>query len=160
MKCSIITIHHIHNFGSVFQAYALAHFLDINGYDTEIIDYRPGYYKLGRNKLKTAVGRALNYGSYSNRKQKFENFISKYETLSEKCFSSVAELEMYYKDRDNHIFIAGGDQLWNTYHPCGNDEAYKLVFMLWSSFFVTLVAKKYRLATMLPFVPRMVCDSH
>lgn len=32
-------------------------------------------------------------------------------------------------------------------------------FLLWSSFFVTLVAKKYRLATMLPFVPRMVCDS-
>ena len=31
--------------------------------------------------------------------------------------------------------------------------------VLWSSFFVTLVAKKYRLATMLPFVPRMVCDS-
>ena len=71
------------NFGSVFQAYALAHFLDINGYDTEIIDYRPGYYKLGRNKLKTAVGRALNYGSYSNRKQKFENFISKYENRLE-----------------------------------------------------------------------------
>ena len=33
------------------------------------------------------------------------------------------------------------------------------VDVLWSSFFVTLVAKKYRLATMLPFVPRMVCDS-
>ena len=33
------------------------------------------------------------------------------------------------------------------------------VDLLWSSFFVTLVAKKYRLATMLPFVPRMVCDS-
>ena len=33
------------------------------------------------------------------------------------------------------------------------------VRLLWSSFFVTLVAKKYRLATMLPFVPRMVCDS-
>lgn len=128
MKCSIITIHHIHNFGSVFQAYALSHFLEINGYDTEIIDYRPGYYELGRNKLKTAVGRALNYGSYSNRKRKFENFISKYETLSEKRFGSVSELEMYYKDCNNHIFIAGGDQLWNTYHPCGNDEAYKLVF--------------------------------
>ena len=27
------------------------------------------------------------------------------------------------------------------------------------AFFVTLVAKKYRLATMLPFAPRMVCDS-
>ena len=33
------------------------------------------------------------------------------------------------------------------------------LLLLWSSFFVTLVAKKYRLATMLPFVPRMVCDS-
>ena len=33
------------------------------------------------------------------------------------------------------------------------------VSVLWSSFFVTLVAKKYRLATMLPFEPRMVCDS-
>ena len=32
-------------------------------------------------------------------------------------------------------------------------------YLLWSSFFVTLVVKKYRLATMLPFVPRMVCDS-
>ena len=36
---------------------------------------------------------------------------------------------------------------------------HRLVIVLWSSFFVTLVAKKYRLATMLPFVPRMVCDS-
>ena len=35
----------------------------------------------------------------------------------------------------------------------------KINGLLWSSFFVTLVAKKYRLATMLPFVPRMVCDS-
>lgn len=39
MKCSIITIHHIHNFGSVFQAYVLFHFLEMNGYETEIIDY-------------------------------------------------------------------------------------------------------------------------
>ena len=39
------------------------------------------------------------------------------------------------------------------------NQAFKVLGMLWSSFFVTLVAKKYRLATMLPFVPRMVCDS-
>lgn len=127
MKCSIITIHHIHNFGSVFQAYALAHFLEMNGYETEIIDYRPGYYEFGRNKLKTIAGRALNRVSYANRKRKFEEFISKYEVLSNKQFSSVAELEMFYKGSD-HIFIAGGDQLWNTYHPCGNDGAYKLAF--------------------------------
>ena len=40
-----------------------------------------------------------------------------------------------------------------------NAEVEDYVKLLWSSFFVTLVAKKYRLATMLPFVPRMVCDS-
>lgn len=127
MKCSIITIHHIHNFGSVFQAFALAHFLEMNGYKTEVIDYRPRYYELGRNKLKTAVGRALNVVPYSERKKKFETFISEHEVLSHKKFTSLSELEAYYRDSD-HIFIAGGDQLWNNYHPCGNDDAYKLVF--------------------------------
>ena len=39
------------------------------------------------------------------------------------------------------------------------ERLYQCDKLLWSSFFVTLVAKKYRLATMLPFVPRMVCDS-
>ena len=57
----------------------------------------------------------------------------------------------------------------NTYFdsPAREDGSQKWVdfidtywhVVLWSSFFVTLVAKKYRLATMLPFVPRMVCDS-
>lgn len=51
MECSIITMHQIHNFGSVSQAYAIAHFLEMNGYKTEIIDYRPRYYDLGRNKI-------------------------------------------------------------------------------------------------------------
>lgn len=127
MKCSIITIHHIHNFGSVFQAYALAYFLEMNGYETEIIDYRPRYYELGRNKLKTVVGRTLNFISYNRRKRKFESFISEHEVLSEKQFTDISELKAYYQNSDN-IFIAGGDQLWNNYHPCGNDDAYKLVF--------------------------------
>lgn len=127
MKCSIITIHHIHNFGSIFQAYALARFLDLYGYQTEIIDYRPGYYELGRNKLKTVIGRILNWTSYFKRKKKFEAFISKYDKLSEKQFMNICELKAHYHNSDN-VFIAGGDQLWNDYHPCGNDDAYKLTF--------------------------------
>lgn len=127
MKCSIITIHHIHNFGSVFQAYALARFLELHGFDTEIIDYRPSYYELGRNRLKTVVGRLLNLGAYSRRKKKFEEFIAQHEVLSHKQFTSLSELEASYKN-SSHVIIAGGDQLWNNYHPCGNDDAYKLVF--------------------------------
>lgn len=128
MKCSIITIHHIHNFGSIFQAYALAHFLEINGYETEIIDYRPSYYNLGRNRFKTIVGRLLNIIPYYKRKKKFEKFISENEVLSAKQFFTISELEAYYRGSDR-IFIAGGDQLWNNYHPCGNDDSYKLKFV-------------------------------
>ena len=127
MKCSIITIHHIHNFGSVFQSYALARFLEQNGYETEIIDYRPDYYELGNAKLKTAIGRLLNLAPYLRRKKKFEAFIEKYDNLTKKQFKSIRELEENFKPK-NHVFIAGGDQLWNDYHPCGHDDAYKLVF--------------------------------
>ncbi len=127
MKCSIITIHHIHNFGSVFQAYSLYRFLEKNGYETDLVDYRPAYYDAGKNKLRTLIGRFLNYGAYSRRKRKFENFIRSYDLLSERQFKAVSELEQYYGETEQ-LFITGGDQLWNNYHPCGNDDAYKLIF--------------------------------
>ena len=127
MNCSIITIHHIHNFGSVFQAYALYQFLKENGYEVEIIDYRPVYYKQGKNRLKTILGKLLNFYPYVTRKKKFEDFIQQHNGLSPKTFRTLQELKEFYKDRDQ-IVIAGGDQLWNNYHPCGNDDAYKLSF--------------------------------
>ena len=127
MKCSIITIHHIHNFGSILQAYSLYRFLELNGYETELIDYRPAYYNAGRNKLRTIAGRLLNFRAYSIGKNKFEGFIKSHEKLSPKCFATVSELEKYYENYEQ-ILIAGGDQLWNNYHPCGNDDAYKLIF--------------------------------
>lgn len=127
MKCSIITIHHIHNFGSVFQAHALYRFLVKNGYDADIIDYRPAYYDHGRSKLKTMLGRSMNLKSYFVRKKKFEDFIKKNNDLSSKTFQTIDELRAVYKEREQ-VFIAGGDQLWNNYHPCGKDDAYKLCF--------------------------------
>ena len=127
MKCSIITIHHIHNFGSVFQAYGLYKFLDDNGIDAEIIDYRPAYYDQGKKKIRTLVGKCLNLRSYSVRKKKFELFFKNNNKLSDKSFKTLSELEDYY-EKDSSLFIAGGDQLWNNYHPCGRDDAYKLTF--------------------------------
>lgn len=127
MKCSILTIHHIHNFGSVFQAYGLQKFLQQQGFETEMIDYRPAYYDAGRNKLKTVVGKALNLKPYLTRKKKFESFVKKYEELSSKRFTTAQQLQNHYETSEE-VFIAGGDQLWNNYHPCGNDDAYKLTF--------------------------------
>lgn len=127
MKCQIITIHHIHNFGSVFQTYGLQKFLQQQGMDASIIDYRLDYYEAGRNKLKTMVGKALNLKSYLTRKKKFERFVRNYENCTKKRFLTEDQLKDAYKNT-NDILIAGGDQLWNNYHPCGNDDAYKLTF--------------------------------
>ena len=127
MKCSIITIHHIHNFGSVFQAYSLYKFLLEQGYDTELIDYRPAYYDHGKNRLKTVVGKSLNLRHYLKRKKKFESFITTYDKLSPQRAVTEKELSSLYGE-EAHVFIAGGDQLWNDYHPCGRDDAYKLTF--------------------------------
>ncbi len=127
MKCSIITIHHIHNFGSIFQAYSLQQFLQQAGYEVELIDYRPAYYDRGRSPLKTFVGRVMNLSPYLTRKKKFEKFLLRRDKLSDKRFTTLEELTAYYEESGN-VFIAGGDQLWNNYHPCGNDDAYKLTF--------------------------------
>ena len=127
MNCSIITIHHIHNFGSVLQAYALYRFLKDNGYNVQTIDYRPPYYDSGKNSLKTHLGKLLNLRAYHTRKKKFERFIREYNRLTERSFASLEALASAYKN-DRDLFIAGGDQLWNNYHPCGNDDAYKLTF--------------------------------
>lgn len=127
MKYNIITIHHIHNFGSVFQAYGLQRFLQEQDIDIQMIDYRPAYYDAGRNKLKTMVGKVLNLKPYLTRKQKFEGFVKKYERLSKERFTTIEQLRRSYEN-SNEVFIAGGDQLWNNYHPCGRDEAYKMTF--------------------------------
>ena len=125
MKIRIITIHGIPNFGSVFQSYALCEFLKLNGYDdVKIIDYNPKYYK--PHALRAVVGRILNYRSYVKRTHKFRGFIDQYLPLTSDSFTNIAQLSKY--DFSADIYIAGGDQLWNVYHACGNDDAYKLTW--------------------------------
>lgn len=125
MKIRILTIHNIPNFGSVFQTFALARFLKKMGYDdVEVIDYNPKYFK--PRTLKARIAMMLNIGDYIRRKNKFTNFIKSNIPLSHNAFTSIDEL---YKAQINaDVFIAGGDQLWNVYHTCGKDDAYKLTF--------------------------------
>jgi hypothetical protein len=127
LKIHIITIHHIHNFGSVFQAYCLQKYLSDIGEEVDIIDYRPPYYQAGRNKLKSVVGRLLNARAYLSRKRKYDEVLSQYERLSNRQYTTIEQLKASYGN-SQECFIAGGDQLWNSFHPCGNDEAYKLTF--------------------------------
>lgn len=122
----MLTIHHIHNFGSVFQAIALFQYLLSLGFDVEVIDYRPAYYERSNNAIKTYIGRVLNIKDYIVRKRKFDRFTSKNEHLTKRCYKTSIELAEFSNSQD--IFIAGGDQLWNSYHPGGRDNVYKLIF--------------------------------
>lgn len=125
MKIRIITIHSIPNFGSVFQAYALCRYLKNNGFeDTELIDYQPPYFKT--RTLRAFAAKMLNFKSFCKRKRKFRTFVEKNIPLTKKVFRNLSQLNGF--DFGADIYIAGGDQLWNVYHDCGKDGAYKLTF--------------------------------
>lgn len=126
MRICIITIHSIHNFGSVLQAYSLSKYLSACGHEVTVIDYRPHYFR--RSGLRSTLGSILNFGAYQRRRRKYDDFVAKNIPLSSIRYSSIEAL----RDMPPHadVFMAGGDQLWNSYHPCGRDDAYKLSFAL------------------------------
>jgi hypothetical protein len=68
MKIGIITFHHIDNYGATLQAYALHKFLKQQGYNVEIIDYRPykaiKYYTKGLSPI--SKGFRLNKKAFGN----------------------------------------------------------------------------------------------
>lgn len=124
MKIKMITIHNIPNFGSVFQAIALSEYLSKCGHQCEVIDYNPTYFTKG--SLRTRIGKLLNFKSYWLRTQKYRNFVKANMNLSSSSYSSNDELRGTQEGAD--IYLAGGDQLWNEFYDCGQDDAYKLKF--------------------------------
>ncbi|MBR7123060.1 MAG: polysaccharide pyruvyl transferase family protein [Oscillospiraceae bacterium] len=126
MKIKIITIHAIPNFGSVFQCYALCEHLKKQGFeDVQVIDYNPKYFQV--SSLRAKLGQCLNFGSYRRRTKKFRSFIEKNIPLTHKSYCNVEELKNAGIEAD--VYIAGGDQLWNVYYACGQDDAYKLTWV-------------------------------
>lgn len=125
MKIKIITIHNIPNFGSVFQCLALCDYLKSLGYEeVEVIDYNPDYFKA--KTLRAKIGKIINFKYYKSRTEKFNDFIRKYIPITKNSSETLAELEKNENGAD--LYIAGGDQLWNVYHECGRDDAYKLTW--------------------------------
>ena len=126
MMIHIITLHSIYNPGSALQAFGLQKFLETEGYDTEIIDYRPRYSTVGRNKMKGYLRKLLFHNNEVKVKRKYEGFMSEKMKLSQVTYKTFNELKQAY--RNNDIFIAGSDQLWNADYDCGKDDAYYLDF--------------------------------
>lgn len=81
MKTGIITFHRAINYGAVLQTYALQKYLNNDGYDAEVIDYRcdhmERFYKIlsVRDKsIKQIIRGLMNFGYAYKKKKLFINF--------------------------------------------------------------------------------------
>lgn len=127
MKVKIITLHSIYNPGSVFQAFGLQEFLRSNKFDAQIIDYRPGYSTIGKNKIKGLLRKLLFYRTESSIKKKYEEFIQQRMFLTDKRYRTHNDLQLQTPIAD--IYMTGSDQLWNMDYDCGRDDVYYLGFV-------------------------------
>ena len=133
-RIGIITIHKIHNYGSVLQAYALQHVCENMGYEVEIIDYNfPNVYQLG-NKYQVLSNTQLNEprlvkylfaASLIRQHRGIDQFVNKHLVLSSRMYSSPDELAANAPMYD--IYLTGSDQVWSPRH-CNGDPSFLLHF--------------------------------
>lgn len=142
MKIKTITCHNVYNVGASLQAYALAAYLTGLGHEVQIVDYVPEY--LRHYKLWTAVsrsaydkpiirqlynlaklpGRLKDLGSL--RKRRFDSFTRDHLPLTQTHYGSYEALLRDPPKAD--VFLAGSDQIWNSFFPNGRDPAFYLQF--------------------------------
>lgn len=141
MKVSTITCHRVYNHGASLQAWALARFLQKEGNEVNIIDYRPdylsGHFDLTVNnpRYDKPIVRWLYllakypiWKKYLKRKKSFDDFDAKYIApfVTSKTYSSCDELKNDPPVAD--VYVAGSDQIWNTKLQNGNDASFYLDF--------------------------------
>lgn len=150
MKIKTITCHHVYNYGASLQAYALQHYLETLGHEVEIIDFNPWFHCDRYNPFwvpKNAIGRAARiikilpfmryiwypYKAYKGgmfktwgRKAAFEKFEKEYYHLTPIKYYSYEQLQKKPPRAD--VYVAGSDQIWNTFSENGKEPSYYLDF--------------------------------
>lgn len=150
MKIKTITCQHVYNYGASLQAYALQHYIESLGHDVEIIDFNPWFHCDRYNPFfmpKNAIGRAAEiirvlpflrfvwypFKSWKNgmfktwgRKAAFDRFEKKYYHLTPVKYYSSDELQKNPPMAD--VYVAGSDQIWNTFSENGKESGYYLDF--------------------------------
>lgn len=132
-KIGIVTIHTDFNYGAVLQAVATQKFLELKGYDAEIVNYENPIiaeqskiaYKQG-NKLAGYVLtfiRNVFFGRYFYYKRAIKN-LDKYRKKSKTKYYDLDDLNKVQYD----ILIAGSDQIWNPIISRGIDPVFLLQF--------------------------------
>ncbi|MCI9136006.1 MAG: polysaccharide pyruvyl transferase family protein [Lachnospiraceae bacterium] len=160
MKIKIITLHSIYNPGSVFQAFSLQEFLRGNHYNASIIDYRPIYSRIGKNKIKGILRKILCFRNEKRLKEKYESFIQEKMILTNRCYQTYGDLEKRAPKAD--VYLAGSDQLWNMDYDCGRDNAYYLGFVRQGAkiSYATSIGKKEVPKTEMDAVASKIRDFH
>lgn len=140
MIIKTITCHDVYNLGASLQAYAMQRYLEEEGHDVEIIDYKPDYLS-GHFRLWGVYNPIFNKPIIKQlyllaklpgriktlkRKKVFDEFTQKYLKLT-KRYHSNEELKNDCPKAD--AYIAGSDQIWNTLFPNGKDPAFYLDFV-------------------------------
>lgn len=150
MKIKTITCHHVYNYGASLQAYALQHYLETLGHEVEIIDFNPWFHRDRYNPFwmpKNAIGRAAQiikilpfmryiwypYKAYKGgmfktwgRKAAFDKFEKEYYHLTPIKYYSSEQLQKKPPRAD--VYVAGSDQIWNTFSENGKEPGYYLDF--------------------------------
>lgn len=135
-----ITCHNVYNHGALLQAYALQQYIKNLGHETGIIDYRPYYlsqhFKFSRidNKKydRIIIKQLYIIAKFPSRllslrrKKAFDKFSKKYLSITPKIYKNIYELVKHPPVAD--IYIAGSDQIWNTFFCNGCDPAFYLNF--------------------------------
>ncbi|MBH8551089.1 polysaccharide pyruvyl transferase family protein [Nostocaceae cyanobacterium CENA357] len=130
MKIGIMTFHHIDNYGATLQAYALWSFLRDQGYEVEIIDYRPykaiRYYTKGFSPITENF--RINLKVFTNilRSWKMRKFLLSHIKLSTKKFYLKKALQQVSTKYD--VIICGSDQIWCLDSFRGFNSAFFLDF--------------------------------
>lgn len=145
MNISIITCHHVYNYGATLQAFALQYYLKSLGHNVSIIDYRLAshrryeiFYVNARSHfypivkkipfLKYFLGPIVNRRMFKTwkRKRSFDKFDNYYLCFSNQIYRNIEEIRKNPPISD--VYIAGSDQIWNTDLPNGSDPGYYLDF--------------------------------
>lgn len=134
MRICTITCQNANNHGARLQCYALVKYLQLQGHEVEVIDYRPDYMRgVGPllylpKSLKDLVKLFLylpNRIRARKRQEAFEAFSQKWIPRT-KIYWSIEELRKDPPAAD--MYLAGSDQIWNTTFRNGTDPGYYLDF--------------------------------
>ena len=125
MKIGIVTFHWGTNYGGVLQSYALQSFLELQGFEVQIINFSPISFRDSflrcfiARKLKTVFSNIKNYIKERNidkfRKENL-NLTARYYSLDEVKANAL----------NFDCLITGSDQVWNPY----GIQAHGLVYFL------------------------------